>query len=142
MSLLEVVIAALRSSPAFYIATVGAGRKPHVRPFNLVMEYNGHLAFSTSSAKKVYGQLRKRPYVEISVFDAERGAWWRLHGKVHWTNDRAAKKKVFEVMPELAAQYQGPENPQLKVFWIEGAADCYVLGPEPHSNPARTIALS
>jgi uncharacterized pyridoxamine 5'-phosphate oxidase family protein len=135
MSAVDEIIAGLRSSPAFHVATVDADGRPRVRPFSFVMEYGGHLAFVTSAGKKVYAELQQNPYVEIEVYDAENRTWWRVHGKVAWIDDLAAKAKVFEVMPELKPLYKGPEDPTLKVFWVEGAADFYKFGAEPRSVP-------
>jgi uncharacterized pyridoxamine 5'-phosphate oxidase family protein len=141
MSALDEIIAGLRSSPAFHVATVDAEGKPRVRPFSFVMEYGGHLAFATSSDKKIYAELQKNPYVEIEVFDAANGAWWRVHGKVDWIDDLAAKAKVFEVMPHLQPVYKGPENPVLKVFWVEGTADYYSFASTSGPGPSKSVPI-
>jgi uncharacterized pyridoxamine 5'-phosphate oxidase family protein len=106
------------------------------------MEYGGHLAFVTNSQKKIYAELEKNPYVEIEVFDAAKGAWWRVHGKVDWIDDLPAKAKVFEVMPQLQPLYKGPENPILRVFWVQGSADYYDFSSGPNAGPAKSVPIN
>jgi uncharacterized pyridoxamine 5'-phosphate oxidase family protein len=138
MTALDDVIAALRDSPAFHVATVDEENKPRSRPFNLVFEYNGHLTFGTGSGKKFYAQLQKNPNIEISSFVPAKGEWIRVHGKVVWTEDLAAKEKVFVTAPDLKALYGGPESPILKPFWIHGVADFYNFGSP---APIKSIPL-
>jgi uncharacterized pyridoxamine 5'-phosphate oxidase family protein len=129
----------LGTSPAFHVATVDAEGRPRNRPFSLVMEYNGHLFFGTSSGKKFYKELEKTPYVEISSFNPAAGEWARIHGKVNFVEDKAGKEKVFVVMPALLDIYKGADNPVLKIFYIEGHADFYKFGADP--APFKTIQL-
>lgn len=116
----------LAKNPAFFIATIDEKNQPRVRPFGLVMEWNNKLTFGTSTEKNVYKQLQKNPSVEICSFSPTTGEWMRISGKVAFTNDISAKKKVFEVMPDLKKIYQSEENPTLACFYIEeGEAAIY-----------------
>jgi len=142
MTGVDEIVAALRSSPAFHIATVSAEGKPHVRPFNFVMEYRGHLAFCTKANKAFYAQLQSNPYVEISVYNDTSSSWWRVHGKVNWIDDHPAKEKVFDVMPWLKGIYEGPNDPLLRVFWVAGAADFYSFANQPENVAVRTVLLN
>jgi uncharacterized pyridoxamine 5'-phosphate oxidase family protein len=134
MAALDEVVTFLRASPAFHVATVDADGFPRNRPFSLVFEYAGHLVFATGSGKKIYAELQNKPYVEISSFDSSNFSWIRIHGEVKWLDDLNAKKKVFEVMPQLTEIYKSAENPVLKTFYIEGKVDFYGSGPGPSKS--------
>jgi uncharacterized pyridoxamine 5'-phosphate oxidase family protein len=141
MTELDDVIAVLRASHAFHIATVDVDGHPRSRPFNAVLEYEGHLVFGTATPKKVYAELLNNPYVAISAFDAEKFTWIRIHGQVKWLEDIEVKKKVFEVQPHLRSVYQTAENPIMKMFYVEGRVDIYV-GPGSMRGPTRSIEIT
>lgn len=127
------IIDFLAQTPAFYIATVDENNEPRVRPFSFVMEYNGKLTFSCGKSKKVYKQLQQNPNIEICSFAHTTGEWIRITGKVVFTDNIEAKKKVFEVMPELKNIYQSENNPELACFYIDkGQVATYSFkSPEP-----------
>ncbi len=108
----------LAASPAFHVATADKYGRPHNRPFSFAMEWNGKLTFVTSDTKKVFEQLEKNPYVEISSMNPN-GEWMRIYGKVGFTKDEDALKKVFEVMPELKEIYDPEADPSMVCFYIE-----------------------
>jgi uncharacterized pyridoxamine 5'-phosphate oxidase family protein len=137
--MVEEVVAFLASSAAFHVATVDADGRPRNRPFSFSMEYSGHLYFCTNNQKKFYKELTKVPYLEISSFNAANGEWARIHGTVHFVEDREGKEKAFTVAPQLAQLYNSADNPIFKIFWVEGQADFYKFGPDP--APFKTIPL-
>jgi uncharacterized pyridoxamine 5'-phosphate oxidase family protein len=140
MSDLDEVAAAL--GQAFFVATVAAEGKPRVRPFGLAQPYNGHLWFITSSEKKVFKELEKNPFTEICAFNAANGEWWRVHGEAHIADDPDLRKLIFTNTPTLSALYQGPDDPVIRTFWIEGAADYYSFTASADTGPARSVPLT
>jgi uncharacterized pyridoxamine 5'-phosphate oxidase family protein len=127
---------------AFFIATVDAEGKPRVRPFGLAVPFQGHLWFVTSSEKKIFKELERNPFTEISAFDGAKGEWWRVHGRVHVAHELALKKTIFETAPAMDKLYKGPEDPILKTFWVEGAADLYSFASGPNQGPVRSVPLT
>jgi uncharacterized pyridoxamine 5'-phosphate oxidase family protein len=127
---------------AFFIATVDAEGKPRVRPFGIAVPFQGHLWFATNSEKKVFKELEQNPFTEISAFNGAKGEWWRVHGRVHFADEPALRKILFEVLPALNAAYKGPDDPVIRTFWVEGAADYYSFASGPNQGPARTVPLT
>jgi len=99
---------------------------PEVRPFGFVMDWNGKPAFSTGTFKKVYNQLQTNPNVAICAYVAETMQWMRISGKVKFTDEIEAKRKILESMPMLKEMYKSEDNPVLACFYIdEGEAAFY-----------------
>jgi uncharacterized pyridoxamine 5'-phosphate oxidase family protein len=140
MSGLEEVAAAL--GQAFFVATVAAEGKARVRPFGLAQPHNGHLWFITSSEKKVFKELEKNPSAEICAFNAAGAEWWRVHGEVHIADDQDLRKLIFQNAPMLSAVYQGPDDPVIRTFWIEGTADYYSFAAGANAGPVRSVPLT
>lgn len=137
--MLQEVIDFLRDAPAFFVATMD-GSQPRVRPFTLVMEYNGLLCFATSNQKAVHRQLQTNPYCEICALSPS-GEWIRVEGKAMFLTDHRAKEKVFAVMPELIPLYHDADNPVLQVFALtEAKATVYGMTPG-GIGAQRTITL-
>jgi uncharacterized pyridoxamine 5'-phosphate oxidase family protein len=140
MSEVEEVAAAL--GQAFFVATIGDEGKPHVRPFALAQPYNGHLWFITGSDQKVFRELEKNPSAEICAFNASQGEWWRLHGEARIADEPGVRKLLFENDPRLNLLYQGPDDPVIRTFWIEGTADYYNFVAGANAGPVRSIRLA
>jgi uncharacterized pyridoxamine 5'-phosphate oxidase family protein len=140
MSDLNEVAAAL--GQAFFVATVATEGKPRVRPFGVAQPYNGHLWFITSSDKKVFKELEKNPFAEICAFNAANAEWWRVRGEVHIADDPDLRKLIFKNAPTLSGVYQGPDDPVIRTFWIEGAADYHSFAASPNTGPARSVPLT
>lgn len=127
---------------AFFIATTDAEGKPRVRPFGIAQPFNGHLWFITNSEKKVFKELELNPFTEASGFDGAKGEWWRVHGRVHIVDEPALRKLIFDNSPGLSSIYKGPDDPIIKTFWVEGAADLYSFASGPNKGPAKTVPLT
>ena len=113
------IIDFLAKSGTFYLSTVNENGMPEVRPFGFVMEWNGKPAFSTGTMKKVYRQLQDNPNVAICAYTQDSMQWMRISGKVKFTDDIAAKRKILETMPFLKEIYKSEDNPVLACFYIE-----------------------
>ena len=96
---MEEIMAFLKENPTFYFATV-EGYKPRVRPFGFAMEYKGRLYFAIGKHKAAYKQLR-------------------IQGTVDFDNTEAAKKRAFEVMPQLADIYNPESGLELGMVYMD-----------------------
>ena len=134
------IIDFLAKSQTFYVSTVNENNLPEVRPFGFVMEWNGKPAFSTGTFKKVYGQLLNNPNISICAFIAENMQWMRIAGKVKFTDDIEAKRKILETVPMLKEMYKSEDNPVLACFYIEeGEAACYSF--DSMNEPTKVIQI-
>ncbi|HEX3028887.1 MAG TPA: pyridoxamine 5'-phosphate oxidase family protein [Clostridia bacterium] len=122
----------LSDAGTFYVATVD-GDKPKVRPFGIVVEYEGKTYFFTSNQKDVYKQLVANPNFEVSA-TAKDGSWIRLKGNAVFDNNIGAKKKAFETLPALESIYKTYDNPEFVTFYAsEGEATIYSRTEAPKS---------
>ena len=122
---MEEIIDFLAKSQTFYVSTVNDNNLPEVRPFGFVMEWNGKPAFSTGTFKKVYSQLQSNPNIAICAYTAENMQWMRISGKVKFTDEIEAKRKILETMPFLKEMYKSEDNPVLACFYIEEGEACF-----------------
>ncbi|MCD8036098.1 MAG: pyridoxamine 5'-phosphate oxidase family protein [Clostridiales bacterium] len=108
----------LQKNPIFYLATNDDGQ-PRVRPFGFHMIFDDKFYMVTALPKKVCKQLQKNPKVEFCSM-APDTHFLRVNGEVVFDNDNMeAKKKVFEVMPDLLKMYGSAENPAMSVFYLK-----------------------
>ena len=120
------IIDFLTKSQTFFVSTVNENNLPEIRPFGFVMDWNGKPAFSTGTFKKVYSQLQANPDIAICAYIAESMQWMRISGKVKFTDEIEAKRKILETMPFLKEMYKSEDNPVLACFYIEeGEASFY-----------------
>jgi len=99
------------------LATVDGG-KPRVRPFAFMFEENGRFYFCTTSDKQVYRQLTECPFIEFTR-TSEDMRWVRISGEIKFDEDIRPKEKCFENYPMLKDIYTSPDNPIIKVFYLE-----------------------
>ena len=134
------IIDFLAKSQTFYVSTVNENNAPEVRPFGFVMDWNGKPTFSTSTVKKIYNQLQNNPNVAICAYIAKTMQWMRISGKVKFTDDVAAKRKILESMPFLKELYKSEDNPVLACFYIEeGEAAFYSFASM--NEPTKIIKI-
>lgn len=108
----------LEKNPVFYLATDDNGQ-PRVRPFGFHMIYNDKFYMVTALPKKVCKQMEKNSKIEFCSM-APDTHFVRVTGEVVFDNDNMeAKKKVFEVMPDLLKMYGSAENPAMAVFYLK-----------------------
>ena len=108
----------LEKNSIFYIATDDEGQ-PRVRPFGFHMVYDGKFYMVTALPKKVCKQMEKNPKIELCSM-APDTKFVRVNGEVVFDNDNMeAKKKVFEVMPDLLKLYGSAENPAMAIFYLK-----------------------
>ena len=114
---MEEIMAFLKENPTFYFATV-EGYKPRVRPFGFAMEYKGRLYFAIGKHKAAYKQILDNTNIEICTAN-DRGEWLRIQGIVDFDNTEAAKKRAFEVMPQLADLYNEETGHKLGIVYLD-----------------------
>ena len=114
---MEEIMAFLKENPTFYFATV-EGYKPRVRPFGFAMEYKGRLYFAIGKHKAAYKQILDNTNIEICTAN-DRGEWLRIQGTVDFDNTEAAKKRAFEVMPQLADLYNEETGHKLGIVYLD-----------------------
>ena len=108
----------LKNNPIFYLATNDNGQ-PRVRPFGFHMIYDGKFYMVSANVKKVYKQLKENSKIEFCSM-APDTHFLRVTGEVVFDDDNIeAKKKVFEVMPDLLKMYGSAENPAMSVFYLK-----------------------
>ena len=115
---MEELLKFLEKNPIFYLATDDDGQ-PRVRPFGFHMMFDDKFYMVTALPKKVCKQMEKNPRVEFCSM-APDTHFLRVSGEVVFDNDNMeAKKKVFEVMPDLIKMYGSAENPAMSVFYLK-----------------------
>ncbi|WP_243372686.1 pyridoxamine 5'-phosphate oxidase family protein [Geotalea sp. SG265] len=115
------------------LATVEDG-KPRVRPFAFMYEEKGRFYFLTASDKKVYRQLTATPFIEFTKLTDDM-RWVRISGRIAFDDDVQCKEKCFANYPMLKDIYQAPDNPVLKVFYLEhGAASIDSMSGDPQKS--------
>ena len=113
------VVEFLQENPVQYLATVGRDGKAKCRPFMFSFEKDGKLLFNTGNFKEVYKELKKNPYVQISV-SSPTYQWIRLSGKAVFVDDKAIKEAALE-NPIVKGNYETADNPAFEVFYLEDA---------------------
>jgi uncharacterized pyridoxamine 5'-phosphate oxidase family protein len=111
------VLEFLTEVKTFYLATV-EGDKPKVRPFGLVLEFEGKLYFSTNESKPSFQQLKANPNIEISATN-QSNEWLRLSGEAVFDTRQEVKDKIFEAAPHLRGLYDKPGSPIIAPFYIK-----------------------
>lgn len=115
---MEELLKFLEKNPIFFLAT-DDDSQPRVRPFGFHMFYDNKLYMVTALPKKVCKQMEKNPKVELCSM-APDTHFIRIYGEAVFDNDNMeAKKKVFEVMPDLLKMYGSAENPAMAIFYLK-----------------------
>ena len=114
------VVKFLQENPVQYFATIGLDGKPKVRPFQFMIEEDGKLYFCTNSKKDVYAQIKKIPFVEVSIA-SHTFSWIRLSGEVVFSQDMKVKQKIIANSELVKSLYQSAENPIFEIFYLANA---------------------
>jgi uncharacterized pyridoxamine 5'-phosphate oxidase family protein len=131
------VVMFLKENPVQYLSSVGPDGKPKVRPFQFMLEQDGKLFFCTSNKKDVFSQLKKQPYVELSV-SSPKAAWIRLSGRAVFSKDPGIKRKIIEGNDMVRSVYKTPENPVFEIFYLDEAR---AVIADFSGNPPKEYAL-
>ena len=111
------VIDFLTANNTGFLGTV-EGDKPHVRPFQFMLEDGGKLFFCTSNKKDVYAQLKANPHFEFSN-TSPNFEWIRVRGEAEFCDDLSIKEKIIDSGPLVKSIYQSASNPIFEIFFIK-----------------------
>lgn len=134
---MSVVADFLKKSGVQYLATVGPGGEPKVRPFGFMLEEGGKLYFCTSNQKNVYKEMQRQPRIEICA-SGENNAWMRIAATAVFVDDRALKARVQDASSLVKGLYKTPDNPVFEVFYL---ADGVATIADFSGEPPRTYRL-
>jgi general stress protein 26 len=86
------------------------GEQPRVRPIAMKWVGEGELWFATHGKSRKMDQIKADAAVEVCFMDP---AWnhVRASGTAATTQDNADRKKLFELIPDLAKHFEGPADP-------------------------------
>ena len=107
----------LKNSKNFFFATTD-GKRPFVRPFNAVVEFDDKVYFYTNNRTHAFKQIETNPFVEVCAMigdDEER--WLRVAGKVEYDYRPEVKKAMLDANPELRSMYS-EDDKILYVFYL------------------------
>ena len=106
----------LKKCGTYYLATV-EGNQPRVRPFGTVDLFENKLYIQTDRHKKVGGQMKENPLVEICCFDGQ--TWLRLSGEAVPDERVEAKKHMLDQYPSLRSMYDENDE-KTQVLYLRG----------------------
>lgn len=108
----------IEQNPTGVLATQnGAGADTRV--VHCLFAENGRLYFTTSSEKPMYAQLAANPNASFCAFPQNYAPVLTLNGRVTFVEDPAFKARVMEQSDMVKRNYQTPENPVFKLFYLE-----------------------
>lgn len=109
----------LRKTIVQYCATIGLDGKPQVRPFQFMLERDGRYFFCTSSAKRVFQELRRQPYMQLcALYGTE---WIRFGGRAVFVDDHSIKAQMLSDNPAIKAIFKTPDNREFEIFYLADA---------------------
>lgn len=121
----------LKNSKNFFFATTD-GKRPFVRPYNAVVEYDGRLYFYTNNRTHAYKQIAENPFIEVCAMIGD-DRWLRVDGKVVYDYDEKVKKAMLDANPELRSMYSETDK-IFHVFYLSNmAARIHSLHHEPEN---------
>ena len=112
---MEQVLNFLKEAGVYYLSTT-ENDQPHVRPIGFVMEWEGKLAFCTSSQKNMCRQLHANPKAELCTYHD--GKTLRLCGKAVFITSAETQAKALEVMPSLGKLYSVNDS-SFEIYCLE-----------------------
>jgi len=110
----------LEGSVPLFAGTVGLDGRPQVRPAVFAFVRNGALYFMTAKSSRMYAELSKTPYVQLSGVFPGTGEIFRLSGKVCFTEEADVTGRFVSERPEAFGRLGGEEK-MLIAFFLLGA---------------------
>lgn len=119
----------LKNSKNFSFATTD-GKRPFVRPFNAVVEFDDKVYFYTNNRTHAFKEISVNPFVEVCATISE-DRWLRVSGKVEYDYRPEVKKAMLDANPELRSMYS-EDDKIFYVFYLSNmAAQIHSLHSEP-----------
>jgi len=108
----------LKSNPNGVMATQD-GSKVKTRVFQYLFADGDKVYFCTNSEKPVYKQLKVNPNISFCTFPQNFSPVLSINGKVVFIEDLDLKTKALDENPPIKGIYKTPDNPILKIFYVE-----------------------
>ena len=102
----------LKNSQNFFISTTD-GKRPFVRPYNAVVEFDDKVYFYTNNRTHAFKQIETNPFIEICCMIGE-DRWLRVNGKVEYDYRTEVKKAMLDANPNLRSMYSEDD----KIFYV------------------------
>ncbi|MDR2120738.1 MAG: pyridoxamine 5'-phosphate oxidase family protein [Tannerella sp.] len=99
----------LKKCGVYFLATAD-GDQPRVRPFGTAVIFENRLYIQTGKKKRVSGQMKANPKIEICALDQEAGKWLRIAATVVEDERREAKAYMLDRYPELKSMYSADDD--------------------------------
>ena len=104
----------LKNSKNFFFATTD-GKRPYVRPFNAVVEFDDKVYFYTNNRTHAFKQIENNAFIELCAMIGEGyERWLRVSGKVEYDYRPEVKKAMLDANPELRSMYSEDD----KIFYV------------------------
>ena len=132
---LEAVRSVLQRFPQLVAAVTGTDKKTYLWPARFLFEENGALWFAAAKCTLYYGQLSMTPVLKLGLITQETGSFFRLSGKVLFSEEKDLIDRCLQADPSLQAAY-GPDPGMFIAYTLSGIeADLLPSRPE---IPARS----
>ncbi|MDR0697725.1 MAG: pyridoxamine 5'-phosphate oxidase family protein [Tannerella sp.] len=99
----------LKRCGTYFLATAD-GNQPRVRPFGTAVIFENRIYIQTGKKKRVSGQMKANPKIEICALDLAAGKWLRIEATVVEDERREAKQYVLDQYPELKSMYSADDD--------------------------------
>ena len=119
----EAVVQLLERSFPVFAGTVGLDGRPQIRPVPFLFTQDDALYFLTAKNRRLYAELCKTPYVQLSAFDRETGTTLRISGKVCFTEDSSLLDRCVRHQPELLDAMGGERKAFIAFFLLAAKAE-------------------
>ena len=113
-----------RCSPV-WAGTLGLDGRPQLRPVSYLFAQDGALYFLTAKSRRLYAELCKTPYIQLSAADPETADCLRLSGKVCFTEDERLLDRCVRERPELPDLLGSERTALIAFFLLEARAELH-----------------
>ena len=131
MAAIDEVCEFLHQCGTYYLATVDADGKPHVRPFGTAHIFEGKLYIQTGRSKACYQQIKANPSFEISGM--AKGQWIRLSGELVEDARVEAEESMLEANPSLKSMYAAGDGNTVVLYMKDATATFCSFTTEPRT---------
>ena len=115
---LSAIAEVLAKSAPVYAGTVGLDGRPQLRLVCFLFQQDGALYFLTAKSRRLYAELCKTPYVQLSVSEHETETCLRISGKVCFTEDQNLILRCCREQPAMTKALGGDEKALIAFFLL------------------------
>ena len=102
---MDEVLAFLKDSKTYFIATTDADGNPQVRPFGTITKFEDALYIQTGNVKDCFKQMMAHPRIAICAMSSAGGSWIRLEADAVQDDRREAREALLNDYPHLRGMY-------------------------------------